>query len=281
MEARLETVGTLAQAIGALIPLVIVIFFGLAIYRTGSFHVLLAKAWSLVSGSKSVSDPVVAEFLDRQHSLATFRFHSGVPSPSLDHVRRLLEWTSSTGIKVSEVAGCGEFFDQDKFSVRMEKVPSLKNHRRRGVVNLLSLVLIGLLGFWAFSMETAYVRFKDDGQGFVLGHDLARAYWHDVAVTKNSCASGQANQDVGQSGFTRKQTDSLCAFLKDQGSKSFVDTTVRSQQRALMYLSLALSLCFIASMSKLARTANARSLNRRLLALESNAKFETDSDRSG
>ena len=168
MEAGFETVGSFAQALGALIPVVIVAFFGLAVYRTGSFHVLLAKAWSLVSGSKGVSDPAVAEFMDRQHSLATFRFHSGVKSPSLEHVRRLLDWTSSSGIKVSEVARCGEFFDHETFSIKMDQVPSLRRHRARGLFNLVLLVVITGAALWAIYMESAYVRFKDDGQGFVL-----------------------------------------------------------------------------------------------------------------
>lgn len=276
MELGLETVSSLAQALGALIPVVVVIFFGWAIYRTGSLHVLLAKAWSLVSGSKGVSDPVVAEFLDRQHSLATFRFHSGVKSPSLEHVRGLLDWTSTNGIKVAEVAGCGEFFDHDNFSVKMDQVPTLRRHRIRGLFNLAMLGVITGTALWAFNMHSAYVRFKDDGQGFVLRQYEARAYWHDIPVTAKSCGSGQAVIDIDRTGFSRKQTDQLCTFFKDPGSKAFLNDTIGSQQRALSYLAIALSLIFLGSMSQLARTANARAMNRRILALPTKPSDELD-----
>lgn len=268
MEIGLETVSSLAQALGALIPVVVVFFFGWAIYRTGSFHVLLAKAWSLVSGSKGVSDPVVAEFIDRQHSLATFRFHSGVRSPSLEHVGRLLAWSTTKGIKVSEVARAGDYFDHETFSVRMSQVPSLRWQRTRAVFNLALLAVMAASALWAIYMSSAYVRFKDDGQGFVLAQNYARAYWHDVPVTPQSCESGQAVEATRETGFSPKQTKSLCAFFKEAGSREFIANTIGSQRRALTYLVLALGLFFLGSMSELSRTVNARALNRRLVALE-------------
>lgn len=269
MEIGLETVSSLAQAIGALLPVAVVIIFGWAIYRTGSFHVLLAKSWSLISGSKGVTDPAVAAYMDRQHSLATFRFHSGVQSPSLEHVGRLLTWASTKGIQVSEIARAGKYFNHDDFSVKMNLVPSLRWHRIKAWSTLFLLPVMAACALWAIYMGSAYVRFKDDGQGFILSQEYARAYWHDVPVTSQSCASGQAISSTRQTGFSVKQTQSLCAAFKEPASREFLASTIGSQRRSLSYLALSLSVLFLASVSELSRTTNARALNFRLIKLES------------
>lgn len=97
-------------------------------YRTASTHTIMARIWQLFNGKTECGDPVIKQFLDEQFAFMQWRFTTGVPARTRLHAIEVINWTRANNEDVGAVAGCGNYFDLEKVTLRDENCLPKKRH---------------------------------------------------------------------------------------------------------------------------------------------------------
>lgn len=150
----LELVGSLAL-LGAIVY---------SIWRTGSFHLLRVRLWSLLYGKDEISDDEIRAFIGGRSSLMAFRWNSGIGARMIDHAKRIVTWARDYDEDVYAIAMAGPHFDREELKLK-EPLPNIK---RPAITTFVGSILALILFFATAPILStrAYLKIRDTGLWF-------------------------------------------------------------------------------------------------------------------
>ncbi len=160
----------------------------------------------------------------------SFRFVTGVKVATLQHARKLIEWTRCYGVEMRTVALCGEYFDPDLRQLRSEKLPSKLVQRTTLLFSVLA-ILICFGSAFVVTTDRAILKFKESDRWFTMSSNEARAIWpfKGNPVRKTDCSSDKGPKAT-RIGFKEHEVLVLCDLFNHHGVSDFVDSTVKDQR---------------------------------------------------
>lgn len=124
MPFSLDDLGSLFAPLGLISSLIIAGGLFWIVFRTRSTHIFLFRIWRLASGGVEVKDPQIQEYLEKQNSLMSFRFVSGLLSKRIDDAHDLIAFGKEVGDEtLEEFRNAGRYFNPSTKQVDLTKIP--------------------------------------------------------------------------------------------------------------------------------------------------------------
>ncbi|KJV34823.1 DUF6216 family protein [Luteibacter yeojuensis] len=230
--------------------------------RAGSTHVLLSRAWRLVQGKSSRTDPVIARWLNGRDALIQFRVMSGAPVRTLANAHRLIAWAEAQNEDVADIARCGQNFDVE--TLRLKAVP-------HGFWLLVAIVVLAasvatlVLSTTATFAPRAWVNVREPGaHTLYLSPSDARVWPSKAHFGRSDCETSSTQVLAGQVGLSASEVTAVCGWFADPKLAEHLDTTLREQRQAFGLLAVLAAFYAWTSRNWVACTVAARALGKRL-----------------
>ena len=212
----ISTLSSLAAFIATLVPALALAYIWI---RTRSSHLLGNRLWQIVNGAEEVDDPAVKQVVADRTSLMRFRFTFGIQADSLAHARRVIQWAKQTEVDMTQIAGCGYFFDLETMDLR-PNLPSPKKEKVLAALYIgpITLALAALIGM---GTPEALVTFKETGRWFWLTKDSARVLLPTDAtpLQRNDCANAKTPPRPS-TGFSPREIEIVCTVFEADGQQA-------------------------------------------------------------
>lgn len=252
-------------AIGPLLtyglPILAIVAFSIyVLVRVKSPQILREKIWRSFVGDVDFSEDFLQAFSAQQRDLNRFRLVYGVGARSTSQLRTLLAWMDRKGVTIDEVRRVRDW-------INVEKPEVLSTPPRKLFIVLPILigvlgVVIALLLFVADSPSTI-IKTRNSGVWFWSDGKNVQSLMHRWTIDSQSC-SANALPDTSITGFTSKETQSICAALADGSVAKVVRPALLSQRIAFASFACPLFIALVAFFFMLQSGRRARTLSNRL-----------------
>lgn len=239
MPFSLDTLGSLFAPLGLISSLIVAGGLFWIIFRTRSTHIFLFRIWRLASGGVEVKDPQIQEYLEKQNSLMSFRFVSGLLSKRISDAHDVIAFGKEVGDEtLEEFRNAGRYFNPSTKQVDLKAIP-----KPRWQVGNWILAGLGLLMFYlalnALVFQTpAFIQLRSTGTYFMLSSSSAEAmsfFTKDVRAI--DCAPDRVLPT--DRGFTPAEMKTICSILTDKQLETYLKPTLAGQGRLFLIILIA------------------------------------------
>lgn len=212
----------------------IVALAGWILWRAGSTHVFLARAWTLINGKEQSHDPTVRRWLGERGSLMQFRVMTGVRCRTLREARRLIGWARRHDEEVGDIARCRSYFDLSRPGLKPFTASAAQFLIAGGLTALAAVIL--LCGLLLATSNQAWVSVKDgSGTSMLLGVDAIRVLHSQQRFDAEDCATDRVAL-AARVDLPLAELDTACGWFRDSGLEAKVEQTVAEQRKVLAIL---------------------------------------------
>lgn len=195
--------------------------------------------WRLASGGVEVKDPQIQEYLEKQNSLMSFRFVSGLLSKRIDDAHDMIAFGKEVGDEtLEEFRNAGHYFNASTKQVDLKAIPNTFWQIRNWILAILGLLMFYLaLNALIFQTPT-FVQLRSTGTYFLLSSNSAEAmplFTKDVRTI--DCAPDRVLPT--DRGFTPTEMKAICGILSDSQLGTYLKSTLAEQARLFLVILIA------------------------------------------
>lgn len=239
MPFSLDDLGSLFAPLGLISSLIIAGGLFWIVFRTRSTHIFLFRIWRLASGGVEVKDPQIQEYLEKQNSLMSFRFVSGLLSKRIDDAHDLIAFGKEVGDEtLEEFRNAGRYFNPSTKQVDLTKIPKPPWQAGNWILGSLGLLMFYLALNALIFQAPAFVQLRSTGTYFMLSSSNAEAmpfFIQDVRAI--DCAPDRVLPT--DRGFTPAEMKTICGILTDKQLKTYLKPTLAEQGRLFLVILIA------------------------------------------
>lgn len=234
-----DNLASLFAPLGLISSVIIVGGLFWIVFRTRSTHIFLFRMWRLASGSVEVKDPQIQEYLEKQNSLMSFRFVSGLLSKRIDDAHEMIAFGKEVGDEtLEEFRNAGDYFNPSTKQVDLTAIPNGLRQAMNWFFGLVG-VLMFYLALNALIFQTpAFVQLRSTGTYFMLSSNSADAmsfFTKDVRTI--DCARDR--ELPTDRGFTPTEMKAICGILADSQLDTYLKSTLAEQARLFLVVLIA------------------------------------------
>lgn len=234
-------------------------------WRTGSSIPIFARLWNLFYGTSSATAPAVAEYLEAQAGVMRLRFETGATIRTLEHAKRLIDWSQQHDESLADAAACGPCFNFETPGLNEKLVPS-KAKMLSAFTIAFFLILITLGAGIATIPERALLRLNATGTWFLADQSSYKPFRSAPGFKLDQC-NADYNSIAEKGGFTRTEITLLCDAYKSEKREKhieYLDRAIAEQRKALAFVAGYCALLALPTLVILRYGGNARAMRRRL-----------------
>lgn len=239
MPLSLDTLGSLTASLGLISSLIIAGGLFWIVFRTRSTHIFLFRIWRLASGGVEVKDPQIQEYLEKQNSLMSFRFVSGLMSKRIDDAYDLIAFGKDVGDETLEdFRNAGRYFNPSTKQVDLTKIPTPLWQAGNWIAGCLGILMFYLALNALIFQAPAFVELRSTGTNFMLSSTSAEAmplFIEDVRLI--DCAPDRVLPT--DRGFTPAEMKAICGILADKELETYLKPTLVEQGRLFLVILVA------------------------------------------
>lgn len=186
----------------------------------------MTTIWRMLFGKKNIEVPEISKFVEARDHLVTFRFLSGIPARTIAQAKNLLQWSSIHDEDLSDIKGCGIYFDIENCRLREEKIPGTASHIGSLLIAVLAAILF-LISSFGTVLDRAILQFKDSKTWLTLSATTAVPLSGKGHVTLETCTRPVESSFTS---FSKEETAYICKKLNDPELRGYVKQMVFEQR---------------------------------------------------
>lgn len=222
-------------------------------WRSGSWHVLLARMWWALHGSKNPEGRVLRAFYWKRTALMRFRWMTGISVRTLNQGKSLVAWCAKNDEEIGDVRACGMYFDNDLPGLNLvddqdcackqkrEKRLALPGQwTRRLMSGLIVLTWLGVFASIGLTMVSGAIVTVKQGSGtwlLLYPEHISLLRSSSVNFTMADCAKGEGALAT-TTGLYPQEVHLVCGWLSDPARSGYIARTVKAQRLASATLAL-------------------------------------------
>ena len=239
MPLSLDTLGSLFAPLGLISSLILAGGLFWIVFRTRSTHIFLFRIWRLASGGVEVKDSQIQEYLEKQNSLMSFRFVSGLLSKRIDDAHNMIAFGKEMGDETLEgFRNAGRYFDPSTKQVDLTTIPKPLWQAGNWILGCLGLLMFYLALNALIFQTPAFVQLRSTGTYFMLSSSSAEAmpfFIEDVRAV--DCAPDRVLPT--DRGFTPAEMKAICGILTDEQLDTYLKPALAEQGRLFLAILIA------------------------------------------
>ena len=238
MPLSLDSLSSLFAPLGLISSLILAGALFWIVFRTRSTHIFLFRIWRLASGGVEVKDQQIQAYLEKQNSLMSFRFVSGLLSKRIEDAHDMIAFGKELGDETLEdFRNAGKYFDPVTRRVDRTVIPGWFWQGRNILFAVVGIAMFYVALNAIIFQAPAFVQLRSTGTFFMLSPVSAKAspFLNDVRAV--DCRPERILPT--DRGFTLKEMKIVCDILTDARLESFLKPVLKEQGRLFLVILIA------------------------------------------